>query len=401
MNRIILLAMLVMTSIHGALFAQNNDTEPYWKKYIGRTKTDKTFNVCDCQVNFRDFVKLKDAKMVVEANNLNDFEVLKHLDSVLLNFKKDIAFYKDSLDDGNGGHVRIDYVLSSEYAFKKIRFKKYAPDGNIFIERDGDVSKLKLDQDTVRLIFERENSAPSSQTGFTIKGKYLVQVSFYMDNYTDIDKIIADKTILRHTIDTLEVLQTTHGTKVNPYLSSMSVVYQPYDDDNHYKVYHYLIKDETTPYMHVSQGNAMTVNVNVGVGLIRNTFAPTADLGLEFRKYMRMYDNGKSYTLGGVYASPYFFFDKNADGSYHTYDNWFVNAYIGSAYQNENIQGLRTQSLSVGLGYLVAQKGGYFKNTTMKAFFNLQLSKGVTISPELIATDNFKQIFPGLTLKVF
>jgi len=392
--------MLVMTSIHGNLFAQNNDNEPYWKKFIDRTKTDKTFNVCDCQVNFRDFVKLKDAKMVVEANNLNDFEVLKHLDSVLLNFKKDIAFYKDSLDDGNGGHVRIDYVLSSEYAFKKIRFKKYAPDGNIFIERDGDVSKLKLDQDTVRLIFERENSAPSSQTGFTIKGKYLVQVTFYMDNYTDIDKVIADKEMLHHTIDTLQSTQTLTHSVSDPYRNPLSVTYNPYESDSHFRLYHQMLKDETGGISADNRNDVLTVQANMGVGLIRNTFAPMADMGIEFRKYHRMYSKDKSYTLGGVYASSYFFFDKKADGNYHTYDNWFVNGYIGSAYK-QNIMGVNTKSIAIGAGYLFAQKGGYFKNTTMKIFFDMQLANGVTISPELIGTDNFKQIFPGLTLKVF
>jgi hypothetical protein len=60
------------------------------------------------------------------------------------------------------------------------------------------------------------------------------------------------------------------------------------------------------------------------------------------------------------------------------------------------------ENMNFGVGYLFARSGGYFKGVTTKVFFNITLmKKGLTLSPELIITNDFREVFPGLTLKVF
>jgi hypothetical protein len=69
----------------------------------------------------------------------------------------------------------------------------------------------------------------------------------------------------------------------------------------------------------------------------------------------------------------------------------FVNADIGEM-----------EGMNFGVGYLFARSGDYFKGVTTKGFFNITLmKKGLTLSPELIFTNDFREVFPGLTLKVF
>jgi hypothetical protein len=55
---------------------------------------------------------------------------------------------------------------------------------------------------------------------------------------------------------------------------------------------------------------------------------------------------------------------------------------------------------SMGLGYLFAQNGNFYKGTTLK-FFTTIKTKVVSLCPELIITNDFKQLYPGFTVKVF
>jgi hypothetical protein len=77
-----------------------------------------------------------------------------------------------------------------------------------------------------------------------------------------------------------------------------------------------------------------------------------------------------------------------------------VNAEIGSEYDNKTF-GVQSRRASIGCGYLFGPKGGYFQNTTFKVFTSIEVFQKVTLSPEVIITNNFKQVFPGFTVKVF
>ena len=81
-------------------------------------------------------------------------------------------------------------------------------------------------------------------------------------------------------------------------------------------------------------------------------------------------------------------------------DNWFVNATIGSV-EEHNVAGWFGKESTIGLGYLVFEKGGYFKNITFKVFTDLKITNWVTVVPEAIFSNDLKQIFPGITIKVF
>ena len=385
---------LTMLGLAGQVLAQTENLTERQKDLL-RTKTDKTFNVKDRQVDIKDIVQLKQGKMILSMLNVKDYENFRNLDSILMNFRRDIAFYKDSLDAVAGGHVRIDYVISPEYSFKKIRFKKYDADGVIYINRTGEVSKLKLEQDTVRIIVEKL----LYQSKCTLP--YAIQATFILDNYTDVDKIIADRVELRRILDTLEqVSQNKKAKQAEPsHFPQFSIVYNPYyTGGKNFNRYSWIVTDENKPYNTRHKGNFLTVDANIGAAIVMNTFTPQAEIGISYNQTWGV--GRKEYSFYRLFTSSYYFFGRDANNNLLVQDNWFINAVVGSQYEDVAATWMG-QVVDFGVGYLYAQKGNYFKGVTMKVFTDIRLKKGITLSPEFIMTNNFKQIFPGLTFKVF
>ena len=213
MNRFLLVTVLITLSMQGKLRAQTNDALSNW--FANSTTTERTFSISHNHVNIRDFIHIGGSELILELDNVNDFDRLKHLDSLLLEVRKNIAFYKDSLEANKGANLLIEYVLQEGYDFKEMRFTKHRPQGDMYVNKQGEVSILKIEQDTIKMVMHvngKEYESYWREAGslkrskekkkFTIR--YDIQVMLCMNNYTDIDKVIADSVILHRMIDTLQ-----------------------------------------------------------------------------------------------------------------------------------------------------------------------------------------------------
>jgi len=396
MKKLFLGTVLILISLTGKLFAQESLESPQ-TRFNRLSKTDQTFNGNKSFAYVRDFVQLREGKMILELFTMDDYDVFRNVDSLLREVKKDVSFYKDSLDANPTANVRIDYALTPGYNYKKIRFKIYPSDGNIFLNKEGAISKLKFEQDTLRIIIQR--SRPG--IGGNCMIPYSIQMTLLLDNYYDIEKVIASNN-LKAILDTLKEAskgKMYKGTMI--YNNPFSIVYNPYYfGKDALKRYEWLMKDEDDKKVSLrhKKGKFISLNASVGIGYIRDRMVTMGDIGLQYNNYWGI--NHKDHNLFRLSATPYFFWEHNPDGTYLLKDNWWVNGAIGSIY-DKLLYGWYGKECTFGLGYLVGEKGGYFKNTTMKVFTDLQLNSWVTIVPEIIFTDNFKQIFPGFTLKVF
>jgi hypothetical protein len=392
MKKLILSSLLALASMTGMLHAQTNEPTDRDKQQ-GRSKTDRTFNIWGLQINIRSVVQLRNSKMILELQNVGDYQNFMNMDSLLAVFKKDIAFYKDSLETNGAGHVRIDYVISPEYTFKKIRFKKYPADGDIFVNRGGEVSKLKLEQDTVHIIIEKL----LYKTRCTIP--YTIQATFLLDNYTDLNKVFADKEEANRIMKTLE--SESHSPKENKpgRYPELSIFYNPYfTGKGSLKRYKGVGIDNRSGISFLHDNDQLTLHGNIGAGLTMNTLVPTAELGLAINSPWG--HGSKTFSFFRLYASSFYFFEKTAEGSYSLKDNYFVNFSLGSEYDKPERNWVGKVA-DFGVGYLLSPKGSYFKGTTIKVFTDIKLMNGLTVAPEIISTNNFKQFFPGLTLKIF
>lgn len=394
MKKLILFTALALASLQGVVYAQSDEVKAWMK----RSNTQRVFSpVGKFNTRFRDFVTLKNAKLIIDATSLRDYDYFKPMDSLLMSFQKDIVFYKDSLSANMAGHVRIDYVINEGSNTRKIRFKKYTPDGDCYATTKGNVTQLKMEQDTVRIIIEKRVEVHKDYYEW-----YQCQATFIINNYTDVANIIADQPEIRHIIDTLQqTKQARYGPdKFGRHTTYASSVYNPNIKNKSFRLVNGLRESELESYMGASRQDFLTVDFNMGAGLVRNKLAPTLDAGLQIQQSFKKF-NLDGFNTYSLFVQPYFLFDKNANGDHIANTNMFVNFSWGTGSEIGDHFGLLSKQNTIGVGYLVLSKGNYFKNNTFKVFYEAKLKSGVTLSPELIITDNFKQIFPGLTLKVF
>jgi len=405
----LILSMALLISATGMLFAQNDDDATPVVNRMRMNKADQTFKANANLLNLKAFVVLKEGRMILELAAPDDFESFSNIDSLLSVFMKDIAFYKDSLDAYPTSGFRIDYVLNPDYDFKKIRFIRHPQQGSTFLNKSGTMSRLKFDQDTIHILINKSRPGIGRKKDVPCQIPYTIEATFIVGNYYDIDNIIKDS-ILHPIIDTLAKISRDQRPRhdKHPWFMNrhpLSLVYNPYYTGAFGKKivshYSYLLQDEYSIFdkkYHPTHWKA--IKGDVGVGVIRNTLTPMCELGYQFNRQIWPEDFITHDALR-ISASPYCFFANNTDGSYTVNDNWFLNVSWGTLYGKPQ-HGWPGLENSLGFGYLVSQKGNYFKNGTFKLYTNLRYDRnGITIVPEIIFSDRCRQVYPGVTVKFF
>jgi hypothetical protein len=361
----------------------------------------------------RDFLYLQnDNKVIFELRSIEDYEDLQGIDTILQQLSQDITFYHDSLENGTGS-VRIDYATYQQKKQREIRFTKHPSFGEAFVTKEGETQRLKIERDTIRIIIKDISSPDMKVTlktpdtvipRFVSHVIYAVQITLVLNNYKDIGKIIAEKEVLLHAMDTFVKARAPKEKKLS-FATPTSCIFKPYVSGRMNRSFRFvkysgLLKSENpNPFGHALPTRRFAFYANMGAGLVRNSLVPEAEAGITWLSHFHEPDP-LPYSFMSLYTSAHFFFSSDENRQHYISDNWFVNLEIGIAETTE-ILGLKTRSFSGGAGYLFLPKGDVFQGTTMKVFAGARLMSGLTLYPEVIATNNFKQIFPGITLKIF
>jgi len=138
---------------------------------------------------------------------------------------------------------------------------------------------------------------------------------------------------------------------------------------------------------------SLEITGKLGVNLIRHTLVP--DYGLRvsvnlFNEIPAEFGDLASKRTTSFYAEyqHMLFFERDPDLSYERFGNGFVN--LGFGFQSNN------NGMALNLGYLVKPAGTYFGENTFKAEFQYSLADRFSMSPFIIATDNFNSFIPGV-----
>jgi hypothetical protein len=186
---------------------------------------ETSFGIKQEDVYHRHVVNLgNDEQMIIEMTDVTDYTLLKGFDSILRVAMNDIAFYKDSVQPLE--HVRIDYDIKLGSDDILMRFKRYNPSANVYIKQRGNISAMKIDRDTFRVIIRKPLLERHMPMHFY---NYPVQVTFVMNNYTNLYNVLADKNVITQSIDTL--MQTMVPKKYCPHLE----LHQSYAEYNPYQ----------------------------------------------------------------------------------------------------------------------------------------------------------------------
>lgn len=365
-----------------------------------QSATYKKFN--SRYINHRHTVTLrKNNKIIVELVDIHDYDMLQDLGTVLQNFKTAMVPLRDSLDAGPSENIRVDYVKKIN-GINTVRIKKYPGDESLFIDNNSDISHLKIEQDTVNILLEK--FVRTEYKGRTYERTRPVQLKLVLNSLSDIDSIILQSSAIQPFLDTMEKV-TLSSKNADDYYYQTTILYTPYVKPSEarfgqiFSTYKgVLAPDATSWYPLTHYPSRIGAIVDIGAGLIRNTIAPVAEAGLEYRfSRIMMIDY---IPILRASANCYFLFEKKADGSYQTNDNWFVNLEYGQLGMDRQ-HNYNFRKTTMGAGYLFRKNGSYFNGTTIKAFLSFSLGDQFVVVPEVIATDNFKKYFPGVTFKGF
>jgi len=123
------------------------------------------------------------------------------------------------------------------------------------------------------------------------------------------------------------------------------------------------------------------INANIGIGLIKDKIYPNLYLriGIYYNEYQF-----------GVNGSSYFLFKQTATDNFEIFRNSFIGIELLKLRKEKS-------NMGIGISYLAEDELESFSNTTLKLSLINEI-KYITILPELIFTDNFKIVFPSVTI---
>jgi len=370
MKKIISLLMLVI-SINGKAIAQEE---------APLTNADRIFNIPPGYLKRSFMVDLgKGNKMQIELSDINDLKQFKNIDSLLRIFLQDMIPLKDSLADEMVSK-RIDY-LTDELGRKKIRIQLHKPAGASFLLQQGNLSTLRLEQDTVSFLGTYVYTVTSTLLKPFTEVRYY-RLSFFVNQLSDLNSYSG----LNEKISTIQKNHKSRWVK-----GDNGTWYIKNGDRSIYS------NHQPAGYISgTGTGDYLTSLSSVNFQNYKNYFVPSASLGFGL-----VFNNGRMKQQLGLLWEPNFFFAKNAQGNLQTYRNDFLTfSYKRTALRKEDA--IRSFSFisDFSFGYLVRRSGNFFEKNTMRiGVGGVSLFKDkINLEPILYFNNFFKGVTPGLKL---
>jgi hypothetical protein len=358
--------MMLFAGISGSLYAQQKEV---------RSNTDKKFEIPPDQFTRRFRIDLgKGNKLQIELKEIEDLNRLKNLDSLLREFLQDIDPLRDSLSDELSSK-RIDYVMDSS-GRKEIRFQQFKPEGSSFLLKKGDLSTLKLEQDTVHLIgmvsfrdqYSRDKSVPDTR---------YYQVSFFVNQLGELAALLAAG--LNDRIASLQKNVNT-GWQWDE-RGQLHLVKDP-------RITAKLPKGYFT-----GHGDYLSPEISVNLQNYKSYFVPSFSLGA------RVVINQPEFKHDiGFFWEPQFLF-QSADGKRKTYRNDFLSLTYSKSFKRDDDPRKESRLMPVfSIAYLIRRDGEYYDPHTIRlGVGSLSLFKDKTrIEPLLYFHDFFRGVTPGI-----
>jgi len=363
------IVLMLFISILPGLYAQSN------------SKEDKAFEIPEnIIINRRFYVDLeKGNRLEIELTDIADLVKISNIDSLLKIFINDIKPLKDSLSDPLTAK-RIDYVTDAS-GRKKIRIRQYQPKGDNYLLNKGELSSLKISQDTINIIGVITNP-PKAQQKVSLRNLRYYHLLFYLNNIDELAGYMNGA--LTEKIATIQ--NNVNGKW--PILKGGSS--------------HYLKKDKTivadkprgmTPQ---GTGDMLEVMQSVNIQNYKSYFVPSFSLGLK----LVLSNRERTFKWEpALFWEPHFLFSKDAQGKLRTYRNDFLTLTYGQGGTTDHDPRKDFSFSAVfSIGYLIHQSANFIeKNTFRLGVGKLKLLK-TTIEPSIYFNHFFKGVTPGIRI---
>jgi len=360
--------MMLLTGINRQAIAQK----------ISPNSIDKDFEVPNGFLSNRFSIDLgKGNTLQVEVMDLNDIARFKNIDSILTVFFKDIVPLQDSLMDELAAK-RIDYLIDAA-GRKKIRISNFKPVAASFVLRQGEMSALKTEQDTLNIIGV-VNEPPSQRLQKILGNIRYYRLSFYVNNLNELKNAEA-KSI---------------GEKITAFSSKKKWV-QVKENDWKMKNGDKSISSKTPNGTVSGNGNYLESIFAISMQNYKNNFVPSVSAGFSL-----VFNNGITKKHIGFSNETHFLFTKDMNGDVKRFLNVFTTISYKQRNLNEKSAAVFHLNPDFSLSYLIENRGNFYdKNTFRLGFGRVNLDKGaVNLEPCFYFNNFFKNTTPGLRLNV-
>jgi len=339
--------------------------------------TEKAFESPSKSVTMRMQVDLgKGNKMQIEICYDRDLDYARNLDSLVRVFMHDITAFKDSLSD-ELAVKRIDYKITAPDK-KQVRIVKYPSAGNSFLLASGEVSALKLEQDTINMILADEKPV-ADRPGSIIVWKDYCRISFFVNRLEELPEILTANNLN----DKIKALRAKY---VNWY-KEKGVWYLKADKT---------ISAKRSGGYTSDQGDYLGLRTDVSLQNYKNYFVPGFRLGvkLALNNTATMIDKSPRQYLVAFYWEPHFIF-QNVQGKLQAYRNDFLDLSFGFGPKGVEAEE-KSKIAQFSLGWLVYRQGDYFeKNTFRFGMGRISLAKNkIFVEPGMYFNNFFRGVTP-------
>lgn len=351
-----------------------------------QSKEDKAFEVPEnIVITSRFYFDLKNSnKMKIELSDFADLQRVANVDSLLNIFLQDISPLKDSLTDPLTSK-RIDYITDAELR-KKIRFRQTLPTSSTYLVTKGDLSTLRISQDTVNIIGIITNPPKTMLQKISKTNPHYYHFTFYLNDMNELkmymNGMLSAKIGELEKKDVKEKWPTVLGTGSHYLKSDKSIT-----------------ADKPNGATSAGTGDMLTLNISVGVQNYKNYFVPSFSLGtkLTFSNAERTFK-----WEPGLFWEPQFLFARDAQDKLRTYRNDFLTLTYGQGGIKDHDPAKDFSFSAVfSLGYLINRNGDFYeKNTFRLGAGKINLAK-TTIEPILYFNNFFKGVTPGIKISQY
>ena len=361
--------LMLSISILADLCAQSN------------SKEDKAFEVPEnIVINRRFYLDLdKGNKLIIELTDITDFQRIANIDSLLKVFANDVTPLKDSLSDPIASK-RIDYVTDAQ-GRKKIRILKYPSKGDNYLLNNGELSSLKINQDTINIIGVVTNP-PKAQQKISLTNPRFYHLLFYLNNFDE---------LAGYMNGTLTDKIATIQNNINgrwPILKG---------GGSHYlKPHKNIVADRPKGFTASGTGDFLAAQAWINIQNYKAYFVPSFSLGLQ----LTITNRDRTFKWQpGLFWEPHFLFDKDAQGKLKTYRNDFLTLTYGQGGTTDHDPRKDFSFSAVfSVGYLVHRSGDFIeKNTFRLGAGKVKFSK-TTIEPSVYFDHFFKGVTPSIRI---
>lgn len=338
------------------------------------------------KVNFHFFNAFKNGRITLELTSIKQMNHLPDLDSVLSIAKSSIAFLADSLKQ-DGFARRIDINL--EPRTPQFRIINHNNRPSTFVLKDGELSYLKTDLDTLRIRITVSNDRvikwKSSAADSVSYAKAPAFILIVVNNFEDLANM--QPNVMQNSLALLRQDITPSYVEHANSLATYSAYYNLSTNRRF---------SPTSPKW-IKYGRyrkELVPNIYGSVQFVRGSLVPSMAAGLRYSIPRTTLKTTRFYLMW----EPYFFFSKDSKNQVVTDRNDFITFRYIEEDENDRKSGGFEFISNVSFGYLAGRRSEWFEKNTFKVGLPGVRSGWLQLEPELYFNNFVKNFSPTLKL---